>query len=274
MESAFPLLNFNANEILAFALVFLRMSAFTVTWPVFSVFNVPGYLKILFAVTVSMVVFPIIDRSGLGGAGFTQDIGWLAGKEVLTGLCLGFMTRLFFFAISVGGNLIATSSGLANGQLFNPALGATTTTVEQFYSSLATLLFLSLNGHHYFLTAIVQSFEFIPLVIPAVTGGTDVASPFSHMVGHFSESGMILQTVVVAGIKMSAPILVTIFVLNVVMGVISRAVPQVNVLVTSMSVNFMAALVVMIIAIPTLILELDHQLLDFVGQLFKFMRSN
>lgn len=262
-----PSLLFNQTEILAFALVLLRVSAFTFVWPIFSVYNVPGYVKILLALLIAVVIFPVVNRTGLSEEKLNYFIVSLAVKEVLTGLCLGFMTRLFFFAISVGGNLIATSSGMANGQLFNPALGATTTTIEQFYAALATLLFLSLNGHHFFLTGLAQSFDAIPLALD----GTEIASPLSVMVGKFKHSGEIMQSVVEAGIKISAPVLVTMFILNVVMGIISRAVPQVNVLMTSMPVNFMTAILIMMLAIPALILELNHQLAQFAEKLFWFM---
>lgn len=261
-----PILSFSEVEILSFALIFLRISAFTFTWPVFSIYSVPAHVKILFALLVAMLVFPVVNRSGIHVDKLTQDIAWLAAKEVLTGLCLGFMTRLFFFAISVGGNLIATSTGLANGQLFNPALGVSTTTVEQFYATIATLLFLSLNGHHTFLIGLTQSFDLIPLSLD----GTE----FALMIDKFKDTGLILQSVVEAGIKVSAPVLVAMFILNVVMGVISRAVPQVNVLMTSMPVNFMAAVFVMMLAIPALVFELDHQIFAFAEQLFKFMKAN
>jgi flagellar biosynthesis protein FliR len=264
-----PQLFFNENEILAFALVLIRISVFLLSWPVFSVYNVPNPVKVLLAVLVAMILFPVIDRSGLAGTGFQQDIAWLAGKEVLTGLCLGFMTRLFFFGIAIGGNLIAMSAGLANGQIFNPALGATGTTIEQFYSTLATLLFLSMNGHHYFLTGLAQSFDAIPLAL----AGTEIAS-FGQLSNRFQESGLILQSVMEAGIKIAAPVMIAVFLMNIVMGIIGRAVPQVNVLITSMPVNYMAALLVMIVAIPALILELDHQLAFFVEMVFKFMKVN
>ena len=259
-----PQLAFNESEILAFALVLLRISAFIVSWPLFSVYSVPQHLKVLFAVVVSMVLFPVINKHGLTNEMLGPDIIWLAAKEILTGLCLGFMTRLFFFAISIGGNLIATASGMANGQMFNPTIGAQSTTVEQFYVTIATLLFLALNGHHFFLTGLAQSFDAIPLSI----SGTE----FALMIGKFSESGWILERVVEAGIKISAPVVTAIFLMNIMMGVIGRAVPQINVLITSMSVNFLAALFVMIIGIPALIFELDHQVVDFAEMLFKFMK--
>lgn len=256
-----PQLMFNETEILAFALVLLRVSAFIVSWPVFSVYNVPNQLKILFAVVLSMVLMPVISRSGLSAHELDNDIVWLAGKEVATGLILGFMTRLLFFAISVGGNLVATSTGMANGQIFNPALGSQSTPVEQFYMTLGTLLFLALNGHHIFLTGLVESFRAIPLSMH----GIDLAV--------LNDSGLVLQRVTEAGIKISAPVMVAIFFMNVAMGILGRAVPQVNILITSMNVNFLAGLLVMIVAIPALLLELDHQMIEFAEMLFKFMKA-
>ena len=254
-----PILNFNETEILAFALVLLRVSAFLVTWPVFSVFNVPQPLKILLSLAVSMTLFPVVHRTGLTAQGLGSDIAFLALKEVLVGVCLGFLTRLFFFAVACGGNLIATSAGLANAQLFNPAMGATTTTVETFYVSIATLLFLGLNGHHIFLTGLAQSFDAIPL-----TAGIDIAV--------FKDSGLILQAVVEAGIKIAAPVMVAIFFMNAAMGIIGRAIPQINVLVTGQAVNFMTAMIVMIVALPALLMELDHHMISFAELAFRMMK--
>ena len=272
-----PLLKFSETEIMAFALIFLRVSAFTFVWPVFSIYNVPAHVKVLFSLILAVLMFPLISRADFNIQTLGDDVVWLAAKEVLTGLCLGFMTRLFFFAVSVGGNLIATSSGLANGQLFNPALDAPATTIEQFYAILATLLYLALDGHHIFLTGLAESFQVLPVgnsasFSPAVTG-TEFASPLEQMLGRFKDSGVIVQLVVEAGIKISAPVLLAMFLLNVVMGIISRAVPQVNVLMTSMSVNFMAAIMVMLLAIPALVLQLDHEIIAFAEQFFRFMKS-
>ncbi len=255
-----PHLMFNETEILAFALVLLRVSAFLVTWPVFSVYQVPQPLKILLSICISFCLFSTIDRGSLTAQGLGQEIAWLAGKEVLVGVILGFLTRLFFFAISCGGSLIATSAGLANAQLFNPAMGTQTTTVETFYVSIATLVFLGLNGHHFFLTGLAQSFDAIPL-----QAGIDIAV--------FKDSGMLVQTVVEAGIKISAPVMVAIFFMNAAMGIIGRAIPQINVLVTGQAVNFMTAMIVMIVALPAMIFEFDHQIMSFTELVFKFMKA-
>lgn len=298
-----PLFNFNESEILAFALVFIRVSAFIVVWPVFSVYNVPQPLKVLFALTISVVVFPVLNSRGFIGSGLDTQIIPLVLQELLVGVCLGFVARFVFFAVSVGGNLVSTSVGLANGSLFNPSLGASSTTVEQFYGVLATLLFLSLNGHHLFITGLMQSFESIPInVLTAKVGhagfggvganialhnihngfvagamsGQGVATPnevgINILFKMFSDGGLIVKSIVEAGIKIAAPVMVAVFFMNMAMGIMGRAVPQINVLVTSMSVNFVTGLAVMIVAIPALILELDNEILTFAGQMFAWLK--
>ena len=256
-----PLLHFNETEMLIFALILVRVSTFVVSWPIFSIYAVPTILKILFAFTLAITLMPVIPRAGLVAHDLSQDIAWLAGKEALTGLALGFMTRLFFFAVNVGGNIVAMSTGLANAHIFNPSMNAQTTTVEQFYATIATLLFLAIGGHHWLLTGLAQSFDAIPLSMR----GIDLAV--------FKDCGAILQVVTVAGTKISAPILVAIFFVNVAMGIIGRAVPQINILVTSMNVNFMAGLLVMIVAIPALMLEMDHQIFEFTETFMKFLKA-
>jgi flagellar biosynthetic protein FliR len=257
---------FNETELLTFALVLLRVSAFIVSWPVFSVYSVPAHLKILFSLLVAMVLFPVISRTGLGAHQLHDDIALLACKEVLVGVCLGFLTRLFFFAVSVGGNLISTSMGLASAQVFNPALGNQSLTVEQFHVTLATLIFLALNGHHFFLTGLAQSFEALPLAEVGIKIATTNLSGVEF-------GGTILQKVTEAGIRISAPVMVAIFFMNMAMGIMGRAVPQINVLITSLPVNILSGLVVMIVAIPALVFELDHQVIEFAEMLFKFMKA-
>jgi flagellar biosynthetic protein FliR len=257
----FPSFHFNENELLAFALVLLRVLSFLITWPVFSMYSVPQPLKVLLAVVITICLFPVINRTGLGSQPLGTDIAWLAMKELFTGLCIGYVTRFFFFAITIGGNIIATSMGLANAQVFNPALNMQSTPVEQFYVALGTLLFLSINGHHIFLTGLAQSFDLVPLSFH----GTNLAI--------FADSGGLIQRTIEAGLKISAPIMVAIFFMNLAMGIIGKAVPQINVLVTSLPINIMVGFGVMIIMIPLFISQLDGLLAHMATEMMSVIKS-
>jgi flagellar biosynthetic protein FliR len=257
----FPGYQFNEIEILVFALVLLRISAFVIAWPVFSVYSVPQVAKVLLAVTLAMLMFPVIDRTGLQGTAFSNDIIWLAGKEVMIGLCLGFVCRLFFFAFSVGGNLVSTYMGLSAASVFNPSLGMQSTVIEQFYVVTATLMFLGLNGHHLFLEGLAQSFQVLPLSMNSLH--TTI----------FGESAALIQDVVVMGIKISAPIMISIFVINIFMGILGRTVPQINVLVTSLPINVMAGFLVVIATLPILVPETETMMNHMAEYLFRMMKA-
>lgn len=257
----FPSFSFSENEILSFALVLMRISAFVVAWPVFSVYSVPQHAKVLFALILSMLMYPSVVKTGLQGVDIGDQIVWLAGKEVVVGLCLGFVTRLFFFAFAIGGNLISTYMGLSSAQIFNPSLGYTTTTVEQFYVTIATLMFLALNGHHIFLEGLAKSFEIVPLSMNAIQTNL------------FQDMPSLVQDTMVAGIQISAPIMVAIFVINIFMGILGRAIPQINVLVTSLPVNVMAGFVVMIASLPILVPETELVMNSMTEHLFRMMKA-
>lgn len=255
----------NQAEILVFGLALLRVSAFFASWPLFSQFTVPNPIKVLLSVVVTTCIFSAITRGQIRGETFEVGLVWLALKEALVGLLLGFTCRLVFYAADVGGNLIATSMGLTSATVFNPASGTNSTVVERFYVVLLTLLILGLNVHHSFLMALVESFHAIPLS----AAGIDLAA--------LSDQGSgiaMFQQVIIAGLKMAAPIIVVVFFLNVAMGIVGRAVPQINVLVTSLPVNILAGLLVMVVTLPALIMELDQGMVGFLDLVFRFLKTN
>lgn len=257
----FPNFALAEPDLLMFALVLMRVSAFIVSWPVFSTFNVPNPLKILLSVMITVVIYPTVPKVGITMSILDNHIIFMVAREIFIGLSLGFLCRFFFFSVNIGANLMATSIGMANAQVFNPAMGAQTTVLENFFLALATLLFLALNGHHFFIAGLVESFTAVPLSATGVS---------FHMFGNVGEW---LQLIVVSGIKISAPILISLFVINFVMGIIGRAVPQINVLVTSMQVNVLAGLALMIICLPFFLMELDGLLQVMSVELMKAVKA-
>ncbi len=254
----------NEVEIMVFGLALLRVSSFLMTWPVFSQISVPNHVKILFAVAITFCVFQVIPRTGLEGQTYDTALFWLALKETLIGLLLGFISRLLFYGVEVGGHLIAVSMGLASATVFSPSTGTSQPVIEKFYVVLLTLLFLGLNAHHTFLSAMVESFT----IIPISPSGIDLALFSSEKGG-----GEMIQAVTISGLKMAAPVMVVIFFLNVAMGIIGRAVPSINVLVTSLPVNIMAGLMVMVVTLPALMVILDRDMASYTDMLFRLMRS-
>lgn len=246
---------------LAFFMVLLRLSAFLVAWPVFSLPMVPAPVKILIALTLTLVIFPVVEWKGLAVELESLEIVWLALREIFIGVSIGFLARTFFFAMQVGGEIMSTSMGLASGQLFNPEMGGTVTATEQFQVAIATLFFLAINGHHFFLSGMADSFQLVPL------------SSAGLSLKGLKETQVILQLVVEMGLKFAAPVMIAVLFMNITMAVIGRAVPQINVLITSLPVNILVGLIIFLTALPLMLWQM-HDLLEVTtSRVFHILKS-
>lgn len=256
----FPLYQFPEGQIIAFALVFLRIIAFVIAWPVFGTNLVSAPVKILLALTLSVLLFPILKYQNADLIRIDDELLFLVIREIGVGLLLGYLMRMFFFAVSVAGEIISVSIGLASAQLYNPAMGSQSNVVEQFQLALATLFFLAIDGHHFFLSGLATSFNVVPVAAVGI----------NYKV--FSSVVVAGQTVLLLGFKMAAPVLVAIFMANISLGILGRAVPQLNVLVTSMPVTIMAGLGVLIISMPLFVGEMDMVLTAMANHFMQFMK--
>ncbi len=253
--------NFSQTELLLFGMVLLRMSAFVVSWPIFGSELMTNQVKILFALILTMVVFPTLKFSPTQVLSLKGDIMILAVREVFIGLSLGYLARFFFFSFRVAGEMISQAMGLSAAQQFNPALGGQTTSVEQLYVAIASMFYLAVNGHHFLISGLVKTLDVVP--VAQMTLNTSQFTGVAHM----------LQEVVELGLRFSAPVVISILVVNLILGVVGKTVPQLNVLVTSFPINIMIGFGLMIVTFPML---MDH-MADFLNQstetVFSFVKS-
>ncbi len=257
------LYQFSELEFLAFFLVLIRMSAFVVTWPIFGVPMVPSPLKILLGLVLALLIFPTSNwqEANLESSLQSMSMVMLFIKEAFIGLTIGYLGRLFFYAVSVAGEIVSISMGLSSAQMFNPALEGRSSIISQFLVGIATLFFLSIKGHHLFLTALNKSFEIIPMSQELISFGV------------FKNFGVVVQEIVTMGFQLSAPILVSILFMNLIMAVIGRAVPQINVLITSMPVNILVGFIVMIVALPLMMFQMSGYLETSAMHLFQILKE-
>lgn len=252
---------FSEIEIVSFAMVLIRISCFIVVWPIFGVETVPNSIKVLLALVLTLAVFPVLPRAiGVNDFGSPLLITMVI-KEVFIGITFGFVARAFFMATRVAGELISLSVGLSGAQLYNPSMGGQTTPMDQLIYMLAALLYLAIDGHHLLLTGLVDTFRLIPI------------GPQMVNLKSLQQIGAVLQEVISIGVRISAPVLISILMLNLVMGILGKTVPQINVLVTGLAVNLIVGLVVMIVALPHMMGEMPNLMENGFHRLFQLMRS-
>lgn len=237
MESLFQ---FNEYEVLTFGAVFVRYGAFFSMLPFFGHQSVPGIIRVLFSLACTVCVFPMLLHKGYVDP--KMAIHWssttemflktLAG-EVLFGVCVSFVAKLLFDVITMAGSFMATAMGYAMATTYDPHFEGQSVSLAELQAILATLVFLSVDGHHQILVAALKSYQYCSL------GGFSVEEAFSQRLIEMTRDVLILS------IQLSAPILLSMFGVNVIFGIFSRAMPQVNVLMLSLSVTGILGLIVL-----------------------------
>ncbi|MBK7844813.1 MAG: flagellar biosynthetic protein FliR [Bdellovibrionales bacterium] len=252
---------FNEMEILAFFLVIMRVSAYIISSPVIGSETVSAPMKILFSLSISLVLFPTLDWSKIIVDLGSYQIVWMALKELFVGLCIGFLSRAFVFILSIAGEVVSVSMGLSSTQLFNPTVSDRVSSLDQLFLSLGFLFFLSFNGHHLFIGALRDSYDLVPM------------SQESLSFVYFKEVGQILHEITIIGIKLASPVMISVLFLNVAMAVVGRAVPQINVLVSSLPINILAGFLILFVSLPMVMWQMPELLRGTAERLFQMVKA-
>ncbi|WP_425415281.1 flagellar biosynthetic protein FliR [Paenibacillus stellifer] len=225
-----------------FLLIFCRITAFFVVVPVFSSRNIPMSFKIGLAFFVSLVVFTVRGT----GIVVQEDLNLvlLIVREVLIGLLLGFIGYLMFMMIQTAGSFIDLQIGFSIANVIDPLSGASAPLLGNFKYMIALLLFLGMNGHHYLLDAIVNSYNWVPLnnsVLERMMDGT--LSDF--LIRTFGQAFML-------ALQMSAPLVTALFLTDLGLAFLARTAPQYNVFVIGVPLKIIVGLALLMILMPTM----------------------
>ncbi|MFL5815742.1 MAG: flagellar biosynthetic protein FliR [Bdellovibrionia bacterium] len=245
------LFNFNQEELMCFFAVLVRYSVLIAVLPFTGDVQVPAPVKVLLSLAVSIALFPTLLASGQvrpsDAAVWSAEAGSLIGTvalEVIVALILGYTARLAFMAISFGGNLVGNFMGYGIASSYDPNQQSHTQVVAEFHMAIAMLIFLAIDGHHMMLRSALQSYQIVGI------GGQWMMGD-----GRAAMSQRLIQMcseVLKFGIQLSAPIAIVVFAVNVIFGVMARAVPQLNILVMSVTISAFIGLVVMFLSLGEL----------------------
>jgi flagellar biosynthetic protein FliR len=176
----------------------------------------------------------------------------MAGEFVI-GLMLGLMIEICFVGLQMAGMLIAQESGLAFGQIADPSTGTQQTVLSAMYQQLGVVVFLIVGGHRALFLSVLQTFHTIPLL---AAGNGQVGAEL--LVDALRLSG---ETT----LRVAVPAVLTLFLLNIAMGFISRTVPQLNIATIGFSIKSLVGFLIMAISLPTALGVFTDQLESVVG---------
>lgn len=213
------------ETLLGFALVLTRISAFFLILPVFGWKAIPVRVKVAATVLLSVFFTMMAPLSFDATQVSTVKIILLLANESVYGLALGLIVTLLFSVVKLSGQIIERQMGLMMANILDPMTGENARPLGSLLEMLFILLFLGANGHHLFLLIISKSYAAFPAgTIPTIgvltTGVITVSS-----------------VMLIAGLRLAAPILAAFLVLMVALALLARLVPEMNILFISMPVR-------------------------------------
>jgi flagellar biosynthetic protein FliR len=224
-----------------FLLIFVRMTGLFVTAPIFGRRNVPVYFKVGFAFVTTILAAGVVKVDHvINTESFLLFAGYII-KEFLVGIIIGFVAYGVFTCIYLAGQIIDMQIGFGMVNVFDPMSNIQVPVTANLYFILAMIIFLLTNGHHMLIRALFQSFELVPLG-SAVIGPKLTDNVIDLMQGVFS-----------MGFKIAAPIVAAIFITDIVLGIISKTIPQMNVFILGMPLKIFLGILIILITIPAFV---------------------
>jgi flagellar biosynthetic protein FliR len=236
---------------------FVRIAAFVGAAPIFGTRNIPAHVKVGIAFVLAVMVVPQLPKfeytDALSLAGIITTI-----QQVLIGLLLGFVVSLVFSALVIGGQSVAQLMGLGFASMMDPQNGVAVPVVGQFYTVLATFIFLATNGHLILVDTLVTSFKSMPI------------GDYSFLPEKMWEVVLWSKWMFIAALVIALPAITALLLVNVAFGVMTRASPQLNIFAVGFPITILLGFIAMLASMPYVVPKLQEV---FEHTLF-FMRHN
>ncbi len=232
------LLQFNPYQFLGFVIILARVSGVMITAPVLNDANIPPQVKIAVTLLLSLVFYPVVVRPVLPANPDIVRLILLTLGEVAVGVLIGFTAQMLFAGIGLAGEVIGFQMGLGIANVFDPVTQTQVSQISQLQTVMALMLFVALNGHHLFIEALAESYSVVPPGTLAITAGG-----VKHFMG-------VAGQMFVLGVQLGAPLIVALLAANFSIGLVARAVPQVNIFVVGFPFTIALGMLLLMLAMP------------------------
>lgn len=247
----FPKIN---TYLMAGALVFARMIGFFRFCPIFNRKDIPSLVKIPLALIVTIFIVPFLSPEKV----LTHCDSFMLSLllNVVVGAMIGYMAQLVTIAIDCGAEMINMQMGLSSATALDPTTSAQVSILTKMISLMGILIFIHLGGIYWLFKALVRSFEIFPLYSAQV--------PLSQLVKMDLLIKMSSNTLYM-GLQIASPILLATLAQDIILGVISRTAPQVNVFQLSFLFKPVLGAAIMVWILPMLMNIIEEYFLSFAN---------
>lgn len=225
-------------------LIFVRVASVFWLIPLFTVRNVSVYFKAAFSLVVTFVLMEVVPPPAI-----SMDDPYILllaiAKEALLGMTIGFSIRILFTAVQAAGEMVSIQTGFSFARVMDPFSGTQQGILDQFQYLLALMVFFSVDGHHLIVRGLSDSYKQLPLGTPVVSKGL-----IDYII---TSTGSIFSL----GLKIGAPVIVALLLVELSLGLLSRMMPQMNIFVEGLPVKIFVGLSILSFSlsfiVPTLV---------------------
>jgi flagellar biosynthesis protein FliR len=244
----------------AFFWPFVRISSMMMAAPIFGARLMPVRIRILTAFAFSLVTIPMLPAVPQVDAVSLASMSIII-QQIIIGLSMGFMLQMVFQSLVIAGETIANGMGLGFARMVDPANGVQVPVISQFLIIMATLLFVVLNGHLMLIDMVVKSFQILPI---SSTGLSDkglwiIVSWGSQMF--------------IGGVLVAIPAVAALLVVNISMGVITRAAPQLNIFAVGFPLMILLGFIFLTMTTPSMLARFTHMMMDSFDVMQQFLSA-
>ncbi|MBN1571476.1 MAG: flagellar biosynthetic protein FliR [Acidobacteria bacterium] len=216
-----PLIFSNA-EVVRFIIVLLRLSGIMIFAPFFSNHSIPFQIRAAFALMVAFILAPSLPLTAIPPELGLSSITGIAAGEILSGALLGLAASCIFGGFQFAGQIISFQLGFSLINQIDPQTNVEAPVFSFIQNYIGLLFFLLINGHHWFLLAINDSFGALPV------GGMRIQGPVIEWLLYLSAQLFVI------GLRIAGPVIAVTIITDVVLGIIGRAAPQIHIIIVGL----------------------------------------
>ena len=234
--------NFSLNiaDLEYFLMILVRIASFMFTAPFFSTSGVPRRTKVGFSVVVAFMLYFTLPSGNLQYSTVIQ-YGAIVVKEAVVGLSIGYAANICSSIVLFAGKVIDMEIGLSMATMFDPVTRENASISGAFYNYFVLILMVVTDMHHFILRAVVDTYTLIPI--------NGMVIDFDHM---FTSVVKFFTDYIVIGFRIALPIFACILILNVVLGILAKVAPQMNMFAVGMQLKLLVGFAVMFLTISLL----------------------
>ena len=250
---------FEPRNIIAFMLVLTRLTGLFASAPFFSTFRVPAQIKLLFAAFVAFIMFPVLSaKSGFILPKTLPQLIIFTIIEFGVGYLIGFLANLVFDAIKMAGSIISIQMAISMADVLDPTTNERTPVISTTYNYMGILVFFAIGAHVWLFEALYLSFNSIPIGTSAFLTA-DLVGSISTMVASIFQISFALIM----------PIFAVLLVTDLLLGLMAKMMPQMNIFMVSLPFKVYCGLVLMCF----FILASARYMQDIIAETFNTVKN-